>query len=525
MDSTYEFILEPDFDITRINMYRELISHFSFRQFTPPYPTAYFDGAYIVYAVIAAATGKLASYVQWLRDLLPNSDGYGLFAAELTNATATTLAGWVFYRSMIRLGTGAPMGFLLALLLCLSPQLLHINLIRIDHFILLPLVTVFHVSLMIALVKARQYHAIALGLAMALLVNLKLSCVVFAAFPALAVAALLARQRDYGTMIGLGRFAVAAGVPFIVVATLLMARYLALGPTGFLHHCLMSIEEVQKWTAVLPSSPRFYYNVDLFSDYGTIFLVIAGASAAITLAHAIVTRHPVSLFLTTSLVLFSVLGIMAFKYQRGGYHLIPIYLAEIGFVVALVRSQSAGVGGVRRPIASTVMLGVLAIPASNAWAAYEDERANVAAREVAIDRTRRQPRNWLAHHVPPDSKICLMRHSDWASVPMQGLPLRVTYGPLDFPYLDREALVRYPIPSVAEFAAQCDIAVLNNFHKSMYAVTFRRMGLNRKWKEWEELFEKTAQAYPPIVFTSSVPAHGVSRIEIYDLRAAKRPAT
>jgi hypothetical protein len=104
---------------------------------------------------------------------------------------------------------------------------------------------------------------------------------------------------------------------------------------------------------------------------------------------------------------------------------------------------------------------------------------------------------------------------------MQGLHLKVTYGPLDFPYLDREALVTYPIPSVAEFAAQCDIAILNNFHKSMYAGIFQRMGLDRKWKEWEELFEKTAQAYPPTVFTSAVPAHRVSRIEIYDLRTSK----
>jgi hypothetical protein len=104
---------------------------------------------------------------------------------------------------------------------------------------------------------------------------------------------------------------------------------------------------------------------------------------------------------------------------------------------------------------------------------------------------------------------------------MQDLHLKVTYGPLDLPYLDREALVRYPVPSIAEVAAQCDIAILNNFHKSMYASTFHYMDLDRKWREWQELFEKMAEIYPPVLFTSDVPAHGVSRIEIYDLRTTK----
>jgi hypothetical protein len=114
-----------------------------------------------------------------------------------------------------------------------------------------------------------------------------------------------------------------------------------------------------------------------------------------------------------------------------------------------------------------------------------------------------------------------MRHSDWASVPTGGLGLKVSYGPLNVPYKNRKAMAQYPVPSLPKLAAACNIVILDDFHIRFYGVIFDKMGLHDRWMEWKDLFKEMAQVRPPMVFASKYPLHGVSRIEVYDLRSSK----
>ena len=97
--------------------------------------------------------------------------------------------------------------------------------------------------------------------------------------------------------------------------------------------------------------------------------------------------------------------------------------------------------------------------------------------------------------VAAGSVVCIMPQSGWASVPLGGLGLNLGYGPFDFPFLDLEALARYPVPTTTEVAAACDVVVFNDFHLGNYEAYFVRVGLGDLWQQWLSLFDDMATRY------------------------------
>ncbi len=113
---------------------------------------------------------------------------------------------------------------------------------------------------------------------------------------------------------------------------------------------------------------------------------------------------------------------------------------------------------------------------------------------------------WLAENVAPGSTVCLMPDTEWASVPMNGLNLKVDHGPFDFPYLDLEALAGHPVPTAAQVAEACDVVMLNDFHLNSFGAHFVRAGLGHRWELWQALLDELAREYSREVFSSQRPA-------------------
>ncbi|MHB1204411.1 MAG: hypothetical protein ACYCZX_02500, partial [Rhodospirillaceae bacterium] len=340
----------------------------------------------------------------------------------------------------------------------------------------------------------------------------KISGGVFAIFPITAfIIAFVNVRTDETARRHLLRVLAAAIVVGAVLLALLMIRFvLHAGP--FIAGLKASYDLQMLWTAIFPFAPRLYYNVDLFMGYGAAFLAVAGLAIVIVAGQAFLRRDPVSLWLVVNLVIFSVLGAAAFKYSRGGYHLVPLYLYAMATATRLLDARLPRGGMVQAAI-----IALLLIPTASAYAAA----AHIAAqRPQSIAATRFAARDWIVGHFAPDARICMMGGSQWASPRLTGLGFHVTTQIFDFPYLDRATMTNFIPPRLYQLRAACDAVVFNDLHKNAYVGNFRTFGAAERLKEWRQLFDDLAQESPPQVFSAATPAYYVSQVEVYDLRQA-----
>jgi hypothetical protein len=105
----------------------------------------------------------------------PNDLSYALGAALLTNILAYAGACTIFFAATYRLIGRVWLAAPLAIGLFLAPQMLDINVGRVDFLITLPLMIVFYCSCLLALGKERGRHALVLGAALALIATFKIN--------------------------------------------------------------------------------------------------------------------------------------------------------------------------------------------------------------------------------------------------------------------------------------------------------------------------------------------------------------
>lgn len=521
MDRDYEFSLEPDSQFVLIDSYARFFSTLDLSELPIPMPHPYLDGSQIVYGLLAAVIAASSTAFDALDQLLTGDESAVLLSIQLTNVVARAIATWVFFGALRLLGVGRAVSVVLALLLCLSPQLLQIHLARVDQLMILPLVVVMYTSLRIALGRDSRGTAVLLGLAMALLLNTKISGGVFGLLPALACGSILLARPNRQTLARLTHTAVLACLVFVSATVPLLTRFLVYLPGDLVSHLLVSVELVQSWTPLLGRTPLLYYNVDLFTGYGWPFLFLVGGSILWVSWQAVTQRDPACMYLVGATLVFSVLGMLAFKYERGGYHLVPLYLACLGLATCRWSSVLAKrwVPPAWRPTATVAVAITLLTPPSLTVARdYLGWRLEAAERPAGIDATRRQPRNWISHQVPAGSIVCFLRHSEWASVPVQHLGLKVRYGPLDLPYLDAESMAEYPVPTPEQVAEECRVVLLNDYHLRFFEDAFRRFGLEQRWQEWQALFEQLGTLYERRVYRFHRPVYYVSTSFTFVLR-------
>ncbi len=498
-----QLILEPDMPVKDIQLYYDVLAGAAL---PPPAPNVYFEGHSLIYALVMRLVALVAGAPADVEMAAAST-------INVVNAIAHVLATVVFFAGARRLARNDVAALVLTALFALSPQIIDIDLVRIDRFMLLPLVVILHESLRIT--QGDPPHGAALGAALAVIAATKITGAAFALFPVTAFVILFART-DVVTRRQLVRAAattVAVGAPLFAV---LMIRFV-LHPAIFIDGLRTSYGMQMSWTSVFAFTPRFYYNVDLFLTYGAVFLILVALSFALVAARS--RRDPVCLWLILNLVIFSALGVAAFKYSRGGYHLVPLYL----YGMAIAVRAAADYVPKHRPAVLAATVVALLIPTGVAARGFVQAAEIARQRPQSIAASRFAARDWIAAHFTPGARICMMGSSQWANPQLKGLGFHVTTQVFDFPYLDRATMAEFLPPRMDQLRAACDGIVFNDLHKTAYIGNFRTFGADARLKEWQMLLEDLERAFPPQVFMAKTPAYYVSRVEVYDLGVQAAP--
>lgn len=515
-------VLEPDFPLDTIGLYVRTIRDWSWGRLPAPSAAVYFDGHSMIYAVATYAYEMVAG----LFGRTPSFVHSAVVSVGLVNAAAHILATLVFF-STARLLTGERLVALcVTVLFAISPQFLTIGLERVDRLMIFPLVVLMHASVVILRGGGGLRLGAAVGAAMALLAATKISGFLFAVLPVSALSIAFAGRgawqagvwRRIARRVGWNlAAAVAVGGPLLAILMLRQLLYY----DGFIERLKAGYGMQMLWTAVLPSTPRFYYNIDLFAGYGQVFVLLSLAAFIAVAIHGLRNRDLCCLWLSFNFILFSALGFAAFKYDRGGYHLVPLYLYALAIAGRLARRGAHHMpvrGRIPGRLAAALPVLCLLVPVAVVARNYTDVAAVAWGRPEAIERTRFEPRDWIVRHFAAGSRICMLGGSEWAGPALKDTEMRVVTTPFDFPYLDVPAMGNFVTPRPYQIRSACDAMVFNDFHKGLYPGFLRLQGHDARAAEWETLFRSMSDAYPPVVFASDHPAYYVSKIEIHDLR-------
>jgi hypothetical protein len=511
-----EFVVEPDFSWTLIEIWKNFFSTFDISLLPQTAPYVYLDGQFIAYGAFDGLLRLASSHIVALRSYFPNDLSYALGAALLANILAYAAACTIFYAAMYRLTGYISISVLMAIGLFLAPQMVEINMGRVDFLVTFPLMVIFYCSCVLAIGQERKRHAVVLGLALAFAATIKLNGLFLGVFPAIAA---LAAFR-FTTIKQLVFFAAISFASFLPAYLLLMLRYFyQLTPLGIMQHYKDSVAQVSAWSWLTVGASRLYYNIDLMMGHGTAFIVLYLACAAATLVIAIVHRSRPAIFLA---LLFAVLSVAAaaasLKYQRGGYHLLPVFFAVVGFGAARLLSSSAH----RLVKIAAIAVGGFAFASGIFYSSgiYATAVAKRKSEIIGIQLLKREPRDWLRSHVPPGTTICTQTDSSWTLPPLDGF--HVTDGPLAIAYLDPAALATSAPPGLEEVRMKCPIVMTSDSHRNFYRNIFnlitKRAPADAAAK-WDAFFAALNERYPPTVFRSPVALRvKVKEIYLNDLR-------
>jgi hypothetical protein len=508
-------VFDPDLRIDDILVYHSFFRTWSSDALTPPAPNVYFEGHSFIYGLAL----HLYQAVAGLFGFTPPVREAAIATVGIVGALAHIGATLVIFATTRRLTQNPAAALLITALFGLSPQLLNIDLIRIDRLMILPLVLVMHVSVLLTRREAHVRDGIVLGVAMAALTATKISGVLFGVMPVLAAAVVLLQDKSAAWR-RVGPVALAAVAAAVPVLCVLMIRHI-LHWQSFAAGVAEGYAMQMKWTSVLPSTPLLYYNIDLFAGYGAVFLALVGVAVIVLAARAIADRDATALWLLICLAMFSAAGMAVFKYDRGGYHLVPLYLYALAVMIRTAMDLFAGRVSIRRPWSEALAaLAILAFPLLALSQTYAAQTTEARLRDVSVQITRVASRDWIFANFAPGERICMMTSSQWANPQLAGHGLQVTTAPLDIPYLDGAAMADYAPPRLYQLRAACDGVVLNDLHNTVYLNNFTTRGYPARRAEWDQLLAELAQAYPPKVFEGPAKAFFVSRVDVYDLRPA-----
>ena len=505
------YILTSDFDYANVRMFYDALSTWNWLQLPPPAPFVYFEGQNIIYA---AAVHVYAWARGWFTQPASFRDAT-IVTVGIVNALAHVLASLVFFSTVRLLSRSIVVAVLLAALFAWSPQILDIEIFRIDHLMVLPLVVILHVSILVTRLEADWRHGFALGLAMAVVTATKLTGFLFGAFPGTALLAVIFFHADRARMWRCVRAvvigALVVGLPALAA---LMIRYV-LDAGRFVAIVRAGVEQQLRWNSVFPFTPRLYYNIDLFKGYGPIFLVAAFTASSLVLYRALFRRDVTALWVFFNLAMFSIAGVFLIKYERGGYHLVPLYLYALA--IALAHLQDA-LPRLTPAYVRAIGVAVLLFPLAWVTVAYA-KYAHVGWRkERAMDQTRFAARDWMAANFAPGSRICMMSETDWVNPQLDGLGFHITSGLFTIPFLSAPDMRELLPPRPFQVRAACDAIVFNDAHTKLYLDAFRLQGSERRAQEWESFLAALNRAYPPRVFVSKTPVFYVKKVDVYDVR-------
>jgi hypothetical protein len=526
VDRYYVHVFEPDAQGT-VDLVLAVASGEAFLGRPQPgrFPP-YFDAQYYLYAVAY----YVARSLRWMSlvspDATPTPQSVATLAIRYANVAAYSVSvgtGFLLFRE---LSGRTSIALLLALYLLFSPHMLNIDFMRVDHLVLTLFLINFYLTLQVAKRECGIWLHVLLGGTTAALCLTKVTSVVFLSVPLM----------GYGNAICKRGLLTSGAVPwmaaFVGSAFFFFARFLPheiAGP-GFTFDVAQSkLDEINAWAAVYPVLPRFFYNWNQFESYGLLFLAVLLVSATVVLRRVFGRAPGFPGVLIVGLVgALSLAGYFSFKYPRGLYVLLPLYLAAVASAFSIRESHGKGgeaVAGEALKVWSVVRgIGWLALLAGLAWpiAAYQRAAESASSRQAAISVTKLQPRDWLSAHLWSGARMTIPRHSEWASPPLEGLGYDIAYRFLDFPYLESAKLARYRPPSLQQVEESTDVIILNDYHLNMYLQALSTAGGLDLRREWQEFFDLLRRTYPVKRFEAATPAYDVRAVEVVVVHASRK---
>ena len=496
----YEFVLEPDFQVSDTRQWALFYQTLDLGVFTKRCPYSLLDGQPIVTALFSALIEAIASYVPTLAIALPTGLARDQMATTIVNVLSYSGAGVLFYATMYQITKSVPWSAVVALAFFLAPGMLHINMIRPDYQISLTFATIIYISTIITLRQERGVHAVWLGIALAFASTIKISGLAFGVIPAIAY---LVRGVPFdGTnlrewtrfiLLSLGVFSVCYLVLMIrYLYTYSIADWLRLYPDGW---------KAFAGFTILLLTPRAYYNYKLLLSHGIEFIVLYIVSAVAILLYGLWRREPPALLFSIALLVFAIIGLTMPKYNRGGYHMLPFMYGCIGlFVFYLVRGKSF-----RKARVAAAAVAVLALLSSSVRAAklYTDKSRSVGLIAQSVNDVWRPYRTWIKENLPYGS-VCLERHSEWGVPHIHDVSAAAyRYGPFDYPYLSLPEMARYLPPTLEQARAACNVIVTHDWH-GQYSERFREASTETAAK-WRRFYQELEETYPPVVLKSAAP--------------------
>jgi hypothetical protein len=506
-----EFVIEPDFGWQLVGAWRAFLSTLNTNLLPVPHPIVYPDGQFIVYAIADAALRELTNHVEFLRQFFPNDFSFALGAALLTNNFAYAAACVIFFAACYRLTGRLLIAALASIGLFFAPEMLNVNIGRVDFLNTLPIMAIFYCSCVLALGRETRAHAVALGVALAFAATLKINGLFFGIFPALA--ALTRIQFERTAIIRLAAFTTLSVASFLPVFVILMARYIYyLSVVGLVQYYRDSIALQMQWSWEF-EGPPLYYNYDLVLRSGLPFIALYLTCFTYVLFHAVSRRSRGAMFLSLCFMVLSLAGMFTQKYVRGGYHLLPVFFALIALAAAEILNADSN------RIASYCLFAIgglaFALTLVTSVINYQRVVAERKADLIGVRDLKRAPRDWLRAHIAPGTTICIQTHSDYTLPPLDGF--NVVDGPLALPYLDKDALARANPPSLVGLKNACPVIITSNTHRGFFDGSVKRASQATETR-WADFFQALNRRYPPKIFASPV-SNYAKEIYINDLRS------
>lgn len=513
VDRNYAYVFEADAQVV-IDIVRQFLQAPRRGGMPPPgnFPP-YLDGAFLAYVPAALLAGLAAKAGAALG--APSELSQVVFAIRWTSVIAFALSGVCILLAAKLLARSNMIAFVMTLVFLLSPQMLQIDLLRVDWVVLFLLCATILFSLRICERPADKATLAGLVLSAAFLFTTKISSIAFALIPLAALA--LSRQ-------GL-RQKLKTSAAFLAATTLLACAicwryfYYELKHPGFLVYALRAkFDFLARWSAVMAVEPRYFYVWDSFEDNGPGFVLgvwLAVAYAAVQCYR--LRSRPVAVLLA-GLYMVAIGGLFAFKYSRGAYPLLPFFVLLPAAAAGWALGTASGAQGRPRTLAALCVAAVAAIWLLPAIATLSRQylalREQASALALSVQVTRFAPRAWLEKNVVPGAKLCRLIDSDWALPPLEGIKVAVTDGPFKFPYLFPAGMAKFAPPASDALRERCDLVLLNDFHPRVMLDAFSRSGLQEMRMNWERFFKALESTYPVHAFSAATPNYHIREVRV-----------
>lgn len=516
----FEFSMEPDFQYAQIEQFRRFFHSPHMSYLTKPFPYSYFDGFAIPAALVANLLEALSSVSSTLRTYLPTDQSCTIAAVVLVSIVSYAGATTLFFATVFEMTHDIVIAVPLTIAFYLAPQMLAINIVRVDYAMMFFVVLSLYVGVRLALDRVGIRSGVALGAGLAVAAAIKNNGPMFGLFPLLAIL-LRSPFQPLATLRRHRRFIASSLAAFVVVFALFMFRYWHyLRFQELLQLYPESLKVFLAWKDIYVADPidadgRWgYYNLFLLRPHGLEFVALEVISVlALTVVAVIKPSRLVWLFVV-SLALFYLAGVASLKYQRGGYHMLPIIYGAIGLLLFEIM-QSRLRGGFRIALVAAVMVALTSSIVRSARFF-----GDVAAREAAVEQTIEDlwiaPRKWIAANYPAGGIACVEKSSQWALPPRRDLKVTLSEAVLDVPYTVQSRADVFMPPTFDAVEKACEFMMLDNLHLNA-SITYSHVA--RTQQAWRRFYSELAKRYPPVQFTTTRPqSGGLSTISIYRIR-------